>query len=88
MSPRHILFLCLANSARSQMAEGIARSLAPEGIRVSSAGSAPSRVRPEAARVLNEESRQDAFGAVRDELRGRLHLLFRRETVHERTSKT
>ncbi len=25
-----ILFLCVANSARSQMAEGIARSMAPE----------------------------------------------------------
>lgn len=52
--PRHILFLCVANSARSQMAEGIARSLAPEGVKVSSAGSAPSRVRPQAIRVLKE----------------------------------
>jgi len=33
-----ILFLCVANSARSQMAEGIARSLAPTGVRVRSAG--------------------------------------------------
>ncbi|MGD8602060.1 MAG: arsenate reductase ArsC, partial [Gemmatimonadota bacterium] len=39
--PRHILFLCVANSARSQMAEGIARSMAPAGVRVSSAGSEP-----------------------------------------------
>ena len=52
--PRHILFLCVANSARSQMAEGIARSLAPAGVRVSSAGSAPSSVRPQAVRVLKE----------------------------------
>lgn len=52
--PRHILFLCVANSARSQMAEGIARSLAPPGVRVSSAGSAPTSVRPEAVEALAE----------------------------------
>ena len=52
--PRHILFLCVANSARSQMAEGITRSLAPQGVTVSSAGSAPATVRPQAIRVLEE----------------------------------
>jgi protein-tyrosine-phosphatase len=52
--PRHILFLCVANSARSQMAEGIARSLAPQGVKVSSAGSSPASVRPQAIQVLNE----------------------------------
>ena len=50
----HMLFLCVANSARSQMAEGIARSLAPAGVRVSSAGSEPSSVNPFAIRALNE----------------------------------
>jgi len=54
MRPRHILFLCVANSARSQMAEGIARSLAPPGVTVSSAGSEPSCVRPQAIAALNE----------------------------------
>jgi thioredoxin type arsenate reductase len=49
-----ILFLCVANSARSQMAEGIARSLAPPGVEVWSAGSRPTRVRPEAIAVLKE----------------------------------
>jgi thioredoxin type arsenate reductase len=49
-----ILFLCVANSARSQMAEGIARSLAPAGTRVWSAGSRPTRVRAEAIQVLRE----------------------------------
>jgi arsenate reductase len=53
-APRHILFLCVANSARSQMAEGIARSLAPAGVKVSSAGSRPSRVNPLAIRALEE----------------------------------
>ena len=49
-----ILFLCVANSARSQMAEGIARSMAPPDITVWSAGSRPTRVRPEAMAVLAE----------------------------------
>ena len=54
MRARHILFLCVANSARSQMAEGIARSLAPQGVKVSSAGSSPASVRPQAIEVLKE----------------------------------
>jgi arsenate reductase len=54
LEPRHVLFLCVANSARSQIAEGIARSLAPPGVRVSSAGSRPSRLNPLAIRVLDE----------------------------------
>jgi thioredoxin type arsenate reductase len=49
-----ILFLCVANSARSQMAEGIARSLAPLGFKILSAGSRPTSVRPEAIQVLQE----------------------------------
>ena len=52
--PGHILFLCVANSARSQIAEGIARSIAPTWVRFSSAGSNPSSVRPEAVAVLHE----------------------------------
>ncbi len=52
--PRHLLFLCVANSARSQLAEGIARSLAPASVKVSSAGSAPSRLNPLAVRALAE----------------------------------
>ena len=49
-----VLFLCVANSARSQMAEGIARSLAPAGTTIWSAGSRPTNVRPEAIAVLKE----------------------------------
>ena len=115
------------------MAEGIARSLAPQGVKVSSAGSYPASVRPQAIQVLKEigidisghrskgldsidvgsvdavitlcaeevcpvflgkavrihwglpdpagvtgaeESRLNAFRAVRDELRRRLKVLF------------
>ncbi len=54
LAPRHLLFLCVANSARSQMAEGIARALAPETVKISSAGSQPSRVNPLAIRALDE----------------------------------
>jgi len=54
LAPRHMLFLCVANSARSQLAEGLARALAPEGVRISSAGSAPTSVRPQAVAVLAE----------------------------------
>ena len=51
---KHLLFLCVANSARSQMAEAIARSRAPEGVTVYSAGSQPDRVNPYALRALAE----------------------------------
>jgi arsenate reductase len=51
---RGVLFLCVANSARSQMAEGIARRMAGDRLRIQSAGSAPSRVNPLAIRALAE----------------------------------
>lgn len=49
-----VLFLCVANSARSQLAEGLARRLAPPGVDVASAGSEPGTIRPEAVAVLAE----------------------------------
>lgn len=51
---RGVLFLCVANSARSQMAEAIARRLAGGRLAIQSAGSAPSRINPLAVRVLAE----------------------------------
>ena len=51
---RSILFLCVANSARSQMAEGIARQMFPD-LRIQSAGSRPGRVNPYAIEVLAEQ---------------------------------
>jgi len=54
LKPRGILFLCVANSARSQMAEGLARSLAPATVKIWSAGSRPAGVRPEAIAVMKE----------------------------------
>ncbi len=52
--PKSILFLCVANSARSQMAEGLARMLFGDRVRVQSAGSEPSRVNPYAIEVMRE----------------------------------
>ena len=49
-----LLFLCVANSARSQMAEGLARTLFGGLVRVQSAGSAPSRVNPHAVAAMTE----------------------------------
>lgn len=65
-----ILFLCVANSARSQMAEAIARALVPPGTQVWSAGSRPTALRPEALAVLREigldaaDQRAKPIGAV------------------------
>ena len=49
-----ILFLCVANSARSQLAEGLARSIFGDRVPVQSAGSEPSRVNPYAIEVMRE----------------------------------
>jgi arsenate reductase (thioredoxin) len=49
-----ILFLCVANSARSQMAEGLARKRFGERFPVLSAGSEPSVVNPYAIEVMAE----------------------------------
>lgn len=51
---KQILFLCTANSCRSQMAEGFARALVPGETAIYSAGTAPKRVNPLAIQVMNE----------------------------------
>jgi arsenate reductase len=49
-----ILFLCVANSARSQMAEGLARHRFGDRALIQSAGSEPSLVNPYAIEVMAE----------------------------------
>ena len=51
---RSILFLCVGNSCRSQMAEGFARHLHGDRLEVASAGSAARGVDPRAVRVMAE----------------------------------
>ncbi len=47
-----ILFLCVANSARSQMAEGLARHLLAPKAEIMSAGSAPTKPNPYAIEAM------------------------------------
>ena len=51
---RKILFLCVANSTRSQMAEGFARAWFGDQVRVESAGSQPSSLHPTAVKAMAE----------------------------------
>lgn len=55
---KSLLFLCVANSARSQMAEGLARHMTASGEfgawQVYSAGSAPGSIHPLAVEALAE----------------------------------
>jgi arsenate reductase len=53
-SATKVLILCTGNSARSQMGEGILRSLSGRKVSVASAGTHPSRVNPLAIEVMKE----------------------------------
>lgn len=50
-----VLFLCTANSARSQMAEGFARHLGEVGVQVYSAGTEPRELNPLAVATMREK---------------------------------
>jgi len=54
MKRTRVLVLCTGNSARSQMGEGLFREAGGDSYEVSSAGTKPSRVRPEAIAVMHE----------------------------------
>ena len=49
-----VLFLCVHKSARSQMAEGLLRSMTGDAVEVRSAGIEAGRLRPEAVKVMGE----------------------------------
>lgn len=46
--------MCVANSARSQMAEGLAKFILPKSMEIESAGSHPKYVHPLAKKALSE----------------------------------
>ena len=52
--PQRVLFLCIQNSARSQMAESLARRVAPDGTEIWSAGTRPTSIHPLARQVMSE----------------------------------
>lgn len=53
--PLHLLFVCVGNSCRSQMAEGLARALGGDRVRATSAGAVPADVvAPKAVQVMEE----------------------------------
>jgi ArsR family transcriptional regulator, arsenate/arsenite/antimonite-responsive transcriptional repressor / arsenate reductase (thioredoxin) len=53
LQPFRVLFVCTHNFARSQMAEGLLRHRAGEGIGVSSAGSEPTTLHPDAISTMD-----------------------------------
>ncbi|MBN2603117.1 MAG: arsenate reductase ArsC [Candidatus Thermoplasmatota archaeon] len=53
-SKKRVLFLCTHNSARSQMAEGLLRSLYGDSYLVDSAGLVPTSINPYAIKVMKE----------------------------------
>lgn len=50
----NILFLCVANSARSQIAEGLAKKILGSSHHIESAGSQPTRLNPLSVQVMAE----------------------------------
>jgi len=51
---KNILFMCVANSARSQLAEGLAKKMFAQNAKIQSAGSNPGKLNPFAVMVLKE----------------------------------
>ncbi|MGZ3404533.1 MAG: arsenate reductase/protein-tyrosine-phosphatase family protein [Phenylobacterium sp.] len=63
-APAKVLFLCTGNSARSQMAEALARGRSGGAVEACSAGSDPKPLHPNAVRVMREEYGLDLSAQV------------------------
>ncbi len=70
-----ILFLCTANSCRSQMAEGWARALKADSIEAWSAGIDPGEVNPMAVKVMKEAG-VDISGQKSKHVESLMHIPF------------
>jgi arsenate reductase len=67
MSQRRVLFICVHNSGRSQMAEAFLRHISKDSIRVESAGLEPRPVNPLVVTVMQEIG-IDISGAVSNDV--------------------
>ena len=54
MNKQRVLILCTGNSARSQMAEGLLRSIAGDRFEVFSAGTKPAGLNPNAVAAMSQ----------------------------------
>jgi arsenate reductase len=72
MPPIRVLFICVHNSGRSQIAETFLRSLGQDRFEVQSAGTAPTAVSPLVMNVMREDGfnlANNVANSVRDQLR-------------------
>ena len=66
MQKKRVLFICIHNSARSQMAEALLRHECDDSVHVESAGLTPGRLNPLAVDVLREIGIDISHNATRD----------------------
>ncbi len=69
MTPTRVLFLCIGNSCRSQMAEGFARTYGSDVITAQSAGLAPAMTISPLTRTVMQEKNIDLGDAFPKSLR-------------------